>query len=115
MSHDNLFSSIMPAQRGSGVKKFSRWKVRERAFGNDFVSSSPSLSQLDSCFGEQGTLQYKRLRRSPVIALFRWNSFSDQPNESDPVPKERRDPMKLAHHYQALLDSGKFENRTATI
>jgi Mn-dependent DtxR family transcriptional regulator len=30
----------------------------------------------------------------------------------EPKPaKERPDGMKLARHYQALLDSGKFENR----
>jgi Mn-dependent DtxR family transcriptional regulator len=33
--------------------------------------------------------------------------------EPKPAPTERRDPLKLANHYQALLDSGKFENRAA--
>lgn len=28
-------------------------------------------------------------------------------------PKEPRDPLKLAHYYQSLLDSGQFENRAA--
>ena len=33
--------------------------------------------------------------------------------EPKPAPTERCDPHKLARHYQALLDSGKFENRAA--
>ena len=33
--------------------------------------------------------------------------------ESKLTPKERPDGLKLARHYQALLDSGKFENRAA--
>ena len=33
--------------------------------------------------------------------------------EPKPVPKERPDGMKLARHYQALLDSSKFEDRAA--
>ncbi len=58
-------------------------------------------------------MQLKRLRRSPVIALFAWNaSFPGKP-EPEPVPKERRDPIKLARYYQSLLDSGKFESRAA--
>ena len=75
--------------------------------------SSPRLSQLESCFIEREVLQKKRLRRSAVIAVFPWNGSVDQNPEPKPVPKERRDPLKLAHHYQSLLDSGKFENRAA--
>ena len=30
-----------------------------------------------------------------------------------PPPTEPRDPLKLARHYQSLLDSGQFENRAA--
>ena len=47
-----------------------------------------------------------------VIELFPWDApFSGKP-ERKPT-KERPDGMKLARHYQALLDSGKFENRAA--
>ncbi len=75
--------------------------------------SSPRLSQLDSCFIERGTLCLKRLRRSPMIVLRPWCSHSDEKPEQKPAPKERPDGMKLARHYQALLDSGKFESRAA--
>jgi len=75
--------------------------------------SSARLSQLDSCFVERGTLQVNRLRRSPVIVLFPWNAISEAKPEPKPVPKERRDPLKLARYYQSLMDSGKFESRAA--
>ena len=45
--------------------------------------------------------------------MFPWNSFSDAKPKPEPAPKERRDPEKLARHYQALLDTGRFENRAA--
>jgi hypothetical protein len=77
------------------------------------VFSSPRRSQLDSGFIERGTLQVNRLRRAAVIAIFPWNAFSDAKPEPKPVPKERRDPLKLARHYKALLDTGKFENQAA--
>jgi hypothetical protein len=35
-------------------------------------------------------------------------SFNDEPK---PAPKECRDPLNLARHYQSLLDSGKFESQ----
>lgn len=74
---------------------------------------SPRLSQLDSCFIERGTLCLKRLRRSPQISLYPWGSGFPEKLEPRPLPKERSDSLKLARHYQALLDSGKFENRAA--
>jgi hypothetical protein len=58
-------------------------------------------------------LQFKRLRRALVIAMFPWNAFSDAKPEPKAAPKERRDPLKLARYYRSLLDSGKFENRAA--
>lgn len=74
---------------------------------------SPRLSQLDSCFIERGTLLLKRLHRAAVFELFPWGSdFPGKPEPKRP-PKERPDGLKLARHYQALLDSGKFENRAA--
>lgn len=76
-------------------------------------NSSPRRSQLDSCFIERGTFRINRLHRRAVIALHPWNGSGSHVPLPKPVPKERRDGMKLARHYQALLDSGKFENRAA--
>lgn len=58
-------------------------------------------------------MQVKRLHRAAVIELFAWNSAFSGKLEPKPALKERREPLKLTHHYQALLDSGKFENRAA--
>jgi Mn-dependent DtxR family transcriptional regulator len=45
--------------------------------------------------------------------MFPWGvPFTGEP-EPKPAPEERPDGMKLARHYQALLDSGKFESRAA--
>ena len=53
-----------------------------------------------------------RLRRAVVITLLPWTD--DFSGKAEPEPaKERPDGVKLARHYQALLDSGKFENRAA--
>lgn len=75
--------------------------------------TSPRLSQLDSQFIERGALCVKRLRRRPVVVLHPWTAYSDENLNNNPVRKKRPDGMKLARHYQALLDSGKFENRAA--
>jgi hypothetical protein len=54
-------------------------------------------------------MQVKRLQRAAVIEIIPWNGSSDP--EPDPAtPKERANPMKLARHYQSLLDTGRFEN-----
>ncbi|MFN4261608.1 MAG: hypothetical protein ACK4RK_20175 [Gemmataceae bacterium] len=45
--------------------------------------------------------------------LLPWGADFPEKAESKPEPKQTRDPLKLARHYQALLDSGKFENRAA--
>ena len=37
----------------------------------------------------------------------------DEKPEQKPARKKRPDGMKLARHYQALFDSGKFESRAA--
>lgn len=42
-----------------------------------------------------------------------WNGSSDPVPTPQSAPKEQRDPLKLAHYYQSLLDSGHFENRAA--
>ncbi len=40
-----------------------------------------------------------------------WNGSSDPVPTPQPTQKEQRDPLKLARHYQSLLDSGQCENR----
>ncbi|MBI1321658.1 hypothetical protein GC170_00505 [bacterium] len=55
----------------------------------------------------------KRLQRRPVVVLHPWTAHVDEKPERTPVKKERPDGLKLARHYQALLDSGKFESRAA--
>jgi hypothetical protein len=75
--------------------------------------NSPRRTQLEPGFVERGTLRLKRLRRTAVIEMIPWGvPFTGKP-ERKPAPKERPDGMKLARHYQALLDSGKFESRAA--
>ena len=76
-------------------------------------SSSPRRSQLDSGFVERGTLQFNRLRRAAVIAIFPWNAFLEPKPKTETAKKERRDPLKTARYYQSLLDTGKFESRAA--
>jgi hypothetical protein len=78
-----------------------------------FTEGSPRRSQLDSGFVERGTLQFNRLRRAAVIAIFPWNALLDPEPKPEPVKKERRDPLKTARYYQSLLDTAKFESRAA--
>jgi hypothetical protein len=58
-------------------------------------------------------MQLKRLQRTAVIELFPWNAAFSGKSEPKSAPKERREQLKLARHYQALLDTGKFENRAS--
>ena len=37
--------------------------------------------------------------------MFRWNSISDQIRAETEAERTKRDPMRLAHQYQDLLDS----------
>jgi hypothetical protein len=48
-----------------------------------------------------------------VIVLSPWNATLPGKPEPKSALKERPHGMKLARHYQALLDTGKFENRAA--
>ena len=82
-------------------------------FTHNRPESSPRRSQLDSGFVERGTLQFNRLRRAAVIAIFPWNAFLEPKPKTETAKKERRDPLKTARYYQSLLDTGKFENRAA--
>lgn len=75
-------------------------------------SSSPRRSQLEPGFIERGTFRINRLRRAAVITLSPWTADFPEKAKAKSA-KERPDGMKLARHYQALLDSGKFENRAA--
>ena len=43
--------------------------------------------------------------------MFKWNSISDQIRAESEAAKPKRDRMRLAHHYQALLDSGEVKTR----
>jgi hypothetical protein len=72
---------------------------------------SPRLPKLDSQFVERGALCIERLRRRPVVFLHPWTARFDEKPDKTPVRRTRPDGMKLARHYQALLDSGKFESR----
>ena len=45
--------------------------------------------------------------------MFPWNGSKDPIPDQKPIPKERRDPLKLARYYKSLLDTGKFESRAA--
>jgi hypothetical protein len=62
-------------------------------------------------FVELGAFRTNRLRRLPEIELFKWNSTSDQIRQENESAKPKRDRMRLAHHYQSLLDSGQVETR----
>jgi len=43
--------------------------------------------------------------------MFKWNSISDRIRAESASAKPKRDGMRLAHHYQALLDSGEVKTR----
>lgn len=62
-------------------------------------------------FVELGTFRTKRLRRLPHIEMFKWNSILDQTRLESEVRRPRRDRMRLARHYQSLLDSGVVTTR----
>jgi hypothetical protein len=50
---------------------------------------------------------------SSIIEAIPWNGSSEPEPEDSATPKEPRDPLKLAHYYESLIDSGQFENRAA--
>jgi hypothetical protein len=75
--------------------------------------SSPRRTQLEPGFIERGTLRLKRLRRAAVMEVIPWNGSSEPEPKASATPNEPRDPLKLAHYYQSLLDSRRFENRAA--
>ncbi len=62
-------------------------------------------------FVELGAFRTKRLRRLPEIEMFQWNTISDRIRAESEAAKPKRDFMRLARHYQSLLDSGEVETR----
>jgi hypothetical protein len=66
---------------------------------------------IDKDLIEQGYYALNKLRQTPVIRLQPWNPIPTP--KSTTKPKRKRDRMRLARYYQALLESGKFESRAA--
>jgi hypothetical protein len=63
-------------------------------------------------FVEVGAWRITNLRRGAKrITFYPWTPVEDIPTSSPAKPKAKRDPLALARHYQALLDSGKFKNQ----
>lgn len=62
-------------------------------------------------FVELGAFRTKRLRRLPRIEMFKWNSILDRIQAESESAKPKRDRMRLARQYQALLASGEVESR----
>jgi hypothetical protein len=103
----NVTAQVISAVRACADRKGARFAVRLE------TRNSPRRTQLEPGFIERGTLRLKRLRRAAIIAVIPWNGSSEaEPNDSA-IPKEPRDPLKLARYYQSLLDSRRFENRAA--
>ena len=62
---------------------------------------------------EQGAYATKQLRQRRTYGFYPWNPVVATPEPKRPRPAPPRDPLKLARHYQSLMDSGKFESRAA--
>lgn len=45
--------------------------------------------------------------------MYKWNSISGKIRAESEAEKPKRDRMRLARHYQSLLDSGECESRAA--
>lgn len=60
---------------------------------------------------ERGYYALNKLRQTPVMQLQPWNPIPKPKSTAN--PKKKRDRMRLACYYQALLDSGQFESRAA--
>ena len=60
---------------------------------------------------ELGYFEINKLRQTPKIKLQPWTPIPTR--KTITKPKQKRDRMRLARHYQALLNSGKFESRAA--
>ena len=62
---------------------------------------------------ELGAYATKQLRQRRSYHFYPWNTAAATPEPKVPRSSQPRDRLKLAHHYQALMDSGEFENRAA--
>jgi hypothetical protein len=62
---------------------------------------------------EQGAYATKQLRQRRTYEFYPWNPAAATPEPIKPSPARPRDRLKLARHYQALMDSEKFANRAA--
>ncbi|WP_417850641.1 hypothetical protein [Thalassoglobus sp.] len=62
-------------------------------------------------FIELSAFRAKRLRRLPHVEIFKWNSIADQIRVESTAKKPKRDRIRLALKYKALLDSGRFASR----
>ena len=80
---------------------------RLKRFTHDHASSSVPIGEVVVNFRPSPELE------GEFIEVFPWDAVFSEKSEPEPAARERRDPLKLARHYQALLDSGKFESRAA--
>ena len=64
-------------------------------------------------FVELGSYELNRLRRKPVIEFYAWNPPPASNTGRNYPGNPDRDPLRLARYNQSLLDSGKFESRSA--
>ena len=78
------------------------------------VKKDPRGVHYSNCgFVELDSFAVSRLRRVPAIAFYAWSSPpTAQSNQIEPKTSPR-DPLRLAHYYQSLLDTGKFESLAA--
>jgi site-specific DNA recombinase len=64
-------------------------------------------------FVELGSYAINRLRRSPTVQFYPWNSPIPSQQRRNKAGKPPREPLRLARYYQSLLDTGEFESRAA--
>ena len=62
---------------------------------------------------ELGAYATKQLRQRRIYESYPWNPVAATLEPRKPRPAPPRDRLKLARHYQSLMDSGKFESRAA--
>jgi hypothetical protein len=73
--------------------------------------NSPSRTLCEHGLVELGAFRTNSLRRSPKVVFYPWKPISTIPEAPRKAKKPKPDPMKLAHEYQALLDSGVVHTR----
>ncbi|MFK7820300.1 MAG: hypothetical protein AB8G99_16375 [Planctomycetaceae bacterium] len=60
---------------------------------------------------EVGAYHIRNLRRQGEVSCYPWDAISAIPTPSVKPRRPRYDPMRLALHYQSILDSGQVESR----